>query len=402
MSQSSNKPFGRDRQAAVDNARQKWMNRLIDLSRRNNLLYWSEESSTLDFSEADPELLNALLAGDRNVAIADLFPNLQEEVVSNQVASIYEDALANAEKKNLETLCVAIGMAVWSSEKRRRAPAAPVLLVPMILDLEGGAKLRRNGEAQINPALLCYLKFKKECPITPQALLGGVESVVEGRLPNSSVIYTRFEQAAAKVPGFKIKPRAILSNFCFRKMVMVKDLDRSLERMVAHDVIAAMAGDVEARQSVRNSHVEIDARELDRIPPEQEFLVFDADSSQQSVIQAVLAGRTGVIQGPPGTGKSQTIANLIASLAARGQRVLFVAEKESALEVVNRQLEQKDLGHLVLDLYSSKASTGAVMQQFRESFETLQTTIFADSTNIHFQLRERRTKLNQYSLTDAH
>jgi hypothetical protein len=42
-----------------------------------------------------------------------------------------------------------------------------------------------------------------------------------------------------------------------------------------------------------------------------EFLVRDADSSQQAAIEAALAGRNLVIDGPPGTGKSQTIANLI-------------------------------------------------------------------------------------------
>jgi putative ribosome biogenesis GTPase RsgA len=55
------------------------------------------------------------------------------------------------------------------------------------------------------------------------------------------------------------------------------------------------------------------AREFDRIPPDNEFLVLDADSSQQRAIAAVLADQSRVIHGPPGTGKSQTITNLIAN-----------------------------------------------------------------------------------------
>ena len=51
-------------------------------------------------------------------------------------------------------------------------------------------------------------------------------------------------------------------------------------------------------------------------------------------IAGALALRNGVIHGPPGTGKSQTIANLIVELAAQGRRVLFVAEKRAALDVV--------------------------------------------------------------------
>jgi KaiC/GvpD/RAD55 family RecA-like ATPase len=65
-------------------------------------------------------------------------------------------------------------------------------------------------------------------------------------------------------------------------------------------------------------------------------LVCDPDSSQHSALIDAERGPNLVIEGPPGTGKSQTITNLIASFLARGKRVLFVAEKMAALEVVKR------------------------------------------------------------------
>ena len=73
--------------------------------------------------------------------------------------------------------------------------------------------------------------------------------------------------------------------------------------------------------------------------PEDDYSVLDADSSQRSAIDAVLAGRSLVIHGPPGTGKSQTIANLIAALVARGRKVLFVAEKRAAIDAVLSRLK---------------------------------------------------------------
>ncbi len=44
-----------------------------------------------------------------------------------------------------------------------------------------------------------------------------------------------------------------------------------------------------------------------------------------------------VLEGPPSTGESVTITNLIAQALSTGKKVLFVAEKMAALEVVYRR-----------------------------------------------------------------
>src|SRR6185312_966076 len=64
-----------------------------------------------------------------------------------------------------------------------------------------------------------------------------------------------------------------------------------------------------------------------------------------------------------GTGKSQTIANMIAHNLALGRRVLFVAEKMAALDVVKRRLDEKGIGQFCLELHSSKSSKIHVLQQ---------------------------------------
>ena len=62
-----------------------------------------------------------------------------------------------------------------------------------------------------------------------------------------------------------------------------------------------------------------------------------------AAIRTVMNGQDGIIQGPPGTGKSQTIANLIGEMVARGKRVLFVAEKRAAIQVVKDRLAKSGL-----------------------------------------------------------
>ena len=144
---------------------------------------------------------------------------------------------------------------------------------------------------------------------------------------------------------------------------MVKDIENALDELVAHELIAAMAGDEQAREAIRGQGPGPDAIPgPDQMPLADEFLVLDADSSQNYAINAVLAGQSLIIKGPPGTGKSQTIANLIASLVARGKKVLFVAEKRAAIDAVTKRLHQQGLGELVLDLHDGVSSRRAFAQ----------------------------------------
>jgi predicted ATP-dependent serine protease len=139
-----------------------------------------------------------------------------------------------------------------------------------------------------------------------------------------------------------------------------------------------------------------DPKEFDRIPPENEFLVLDADSSQQRAIAAVLAGQSRVIHGAPGTGKSQTITNLIASLAALGRRILFVAEKKAALDIVKRRLEDVGLGHLAIVLGGADLSPKKVMQQVAHTLEVVR-AVPVDCQGVHSQLVDRRNRLQSAS-----
>src|SRR5262249_37258687 len=109
-----------------------------------------------------------------------------------------------------------------------------------------------------------------------------------------------------------------------------------------------------------------------------------------------LAGQNAVIHGPPGTGKSQTIANLIAGLAATGKRVLFVAEKRAALDVVLRRLEDVGLSHLSIDLHGADLSPRKVMQQVARTLDMVRNSTPVQCEQTHRQLVDRRTRLNSH------
>ena len=99
------------------------------------------------------------------------------------------------------------------------------------------------------------------------------------------------------------------------------------------------------------------------IPFTELHLVKDSDSSQTTAVSAVKNGVNLVIQGPPGTGKSQTITNIIGEALADNKRVLFVAEKMAALEVVKRRLDECHLGDAVLELHSPQKQQGRCVRR---------------------------------------
>jgi hypothetical protein len=73
----------------------------------------------------------------------------------------------------------------------------------------------------------------------------------------------------------------------------------------------------------------------------------------------------------PGTGKSQTITNLIATPTASGKKILFVAEKRAALEVVMSRLAAVGLDHLAIDLHGAEQTPKKVMERVARTLTTV-------------------------------
>ncbi|MCL5125195.1 MAG: DUF4011 domain-containing protein, partial [Deltaproteobacteria bacterium] len=388
-----------ERYALVNEARARWSRRLVDMSRRNNLLFYRElKTGTLDISEADPKHIAALLNG-QSTSLIDLLPSLDEVKVSSQVREIRRRALTNLEEKGLQTLFLAVGMATWTPVDEGRPPESPVLLIPFSIESKGrenrNLKLVKTGDIQINPVLI-YALSQYGSEVKAEELL---ELLPENGKKELDLlpIFEQLDGNAKDIKGFKIIYRVVLANFSFQKMAMVNDLQEWAEELCNHDLISAIAGDTSAREAIRATINNINPNEFDSIPPQNEMLVLDADSSQQLVISAVISGQNGVIQGPPGTGKSQTIVNLISALTTNRKPTLFVAEKRAALEVVMRRLEEVGLKHIVLDLHGADLSRRLIIEQIKNNLSLVHNTGPVNIDDSFYQkLTDRRKQINQY------
>ncbi len=389
------------RRAKVEAARDGWIRKLIDTSRRNNLLYYRDlKIGTLDLTGADPGSMSRLLMQEE-VALSRLLPaSLDAKVADAKLREIRGRAQINSEERGIETLFMAVGMASWESPDGERPPEAAILLVPLKVEAHGrggqGLSLKRAGEIQVNLVLLHVLETEFGVTVTPDELLSVLLGDDEGEVFDTKPVSDKLSLAAHAVPGFRTTERIVVGTFAFQKTAMVRDLRKFGEQMAQHDLISAIAGDSTATQSVRTRRVPVDATELDRTAPDHEFLFLDADSSQQLVIRQALEHQDGTIQGPPGTGKSQTIANLIAEFAARGKRVLFVAEKRAALEVVMERLRNAGLDHLALDLHGAEISRREVMDMLQTSLDRVGSVPPLSYEKTHTRLVERRAKLLEH------
>jgi hypothetical protein len=390
------------RAGLVQKAARDWKNALVDLGGRNNLLHYRDlKLGTLDLTRADREVVSGLLLG-KATGVSALFSDPdQREQVLRRVRTIHNKAKENFEERGLETLSIGCGLATWENKRAAWEPCAPVLLQRAALRPLGAAQdefeLSLTGEMEVNPTLLHVLRVDFGCEIDQAALAARIPDGSIDELWELQETYEWMCEQAREVPGFRVDGRIVLANFAYAKLAMVRDLDGALDELIAYELIAALAGDEQARAAIRAQGPGPEAIPgPDQVPLADEFLVLDADSSQNYAMNAVLAGQSLIIKGPPGTGKSQTIANLIASLIARGKKVLFVAEKRAAIDAVTKRLRQQDLGELVLDLHDGVTSRRAFAQTIGRALDASRNAPRPDNGAELQRVERRREQLNGY------
>jgi hypothetical protein len=103
----------------------------------------------------------------------------------------------------------------------------------------------------------------------------------------------------------------------------------------------------------------------------QERLVTDADPCQSKAVRLARACKGLVVHGPPGTGKSQTITNIIGDHLHRGERVLVVCDKRTALDVVANRLENLGLRNLCALVHDPQRDRRDLYKAIRQQLEDL-------------------------------
>ena len=315
---------------------------------------------------------------------------LTEGELTKATKELYRTAKAALEENGANTLYLALGMLRWYENKRStKARYAPVVLLPIEMIRKSAAQgyvIRlRDEEPQMNITLLEKLKQDYGIQVKGVDPLPGDEHGVDIRK-----VLTILRKAVMDQPRWDVLETATIGIFSFSQFVMWNDIRNRTEDLMRNKVVRSL---MEGKLSWDAQPLEMD----DQVSENNVLLPMSADASQLFAIETACSGESFVLHGPPGTGKSQTITSLIANALAQGKRVLFVAEKMAALEVVQKRLESIGIGPFCLELHSNKARKKAVLEQLRKVTEVTKTQTPESYALKAKQLAALREELDGYA-----
>ncbi|MGA9346140.1 MAG: AAA domain-containing protein, partial [Nocardioidaceae bacterium] len=222
-----------------------------------------------------------------------------------------------------------------------------------------GYRIELDETGQSTPNFCLLEKLKQSMDVTIPGL-ANPEADESGIDLDAAFRAVRVAMAEKGLP-FRVEATADLAILQFAKFRLWKDLDENWAEFTKNGLVQHL---VETPTEAFQDSYDIspDTADLDSLAAQ---CPIPADSSQLTAIADAVAGRSFVLEGPPGTGKSQTITNLLARAMAEGKRVLFVAEKRAALDVVKSRLDAVGMGPFSLDLHDKGSKPVAVREQLK-------------------------------------
>ena len=159
-----------------------------------------------------------------------------------------------------------------------------------------------------------------------------------------------------------IKPLISLGLFDFSNVSLYEDLDFSnLSNESKEELDQIFSEKTEKKENL------VKVEDIDSINEASMYNVYDADSSQISVIEEAKLGDDLVVDTLCGTNKSETIINLIANLLANKMTVLYVSDKIDAIKEIQNKLDDLELGFSYLDLYADNYDSSKLMDEIFKS-----------------------------------
>ncbi|MDA8866020.1 DUF4011 domain-containing protein [Porticoccaceae bacterium] len=304
-----------------------------------------------------------------------------------------------AEEKGLKTLYLSIGFLRWndpSSSDKRNSYKSPLVLLPVELNASRSAEgteyhLVSRDDPIINPVLKHKLYTELGIELTEPEALNATFDIEEYFIKLSNTKSSNLE--------WRIDREIVLGVYPFQGMELYNDLDEDNIDFSTFDILCQLFSGTDSSGNEPKlspfTDDDVESTQAENLVPN---IVLDADSSQYLALVKAASGQNLAIEGPPGSGKSQTIVNLIANSINSGKKVLFVAQKGTALDVVLSRLTSLNLDSLVLPLMGRKGDKVEFYDALKSRVDVLGGT--SSTTHQHKKAKEsfkiEREKLSRY------
>lgn len=411
--------------ARIDQKLKVWRNKLFDKTRNNEMLNvrMTRKKYVSIKTPGYEELYDKIVLNDRQLTFKQPIGEDINFVVGSTMslmtkigfpmAAYKGDVLGVSIKDTYETLYVlrkeaehyknefgvdilhlSFGYVSWKlSPEDPDVSNTPLINVPVHLErkkINSPYVISKIGDPILNPALVYLLE---EYSVTLPAF---------DQNASLSKYFDKIEKVF-KENGWKFSRTVGLNLLKYQKIPMFIDLNnpKNIQRIKNHELLTSMSGD-RPYNKLTVEEIKNISENQDKASETNRIVVLDADSSQLDALTLAEKGESFVLYGPPGTGKSQTITNLIASALYSGKKILFVAQKLAALEVVYNKLKQVRLDDFCLLLHDVKAKKKAVIDKIYKPLEGIQRTKVTDSAlNKLKELENAKNAINSY-FTNVH
>lgn len=311
-----------------------------------------------------------------------------EKTLFKKLAQINRKAQNAMSETGVNTLYLSVGHIEWTETESSLPYRAPILLYPVNLIRKNKSEyvisLRDDEDPQLNFSI--FEKFRNEFKY--ETSLDYEKLPTDDNGLDVRKIFAIIREEIRRQPRWRLVESCILGLFSFDQFVMWNDMRKKADELANNKIVSSLI----------KSELTYEPKPLPEVTDDDyvnELVPVPMDETQLQAVKAAANGNSFILQGPPGTGKSQTITAIIVDALSKGKKVLFVAEKMAALQVVYRNLKKVNASDYLLELHSTKVTKSHLIEQLNMALERTSSAYDVDD-NLTRQISSLNKNLSEY------
>lgn len=386
-------------------------NRLVNINRRNRLLYSSKVNKDygLDLfkllNNVD-ELEKFILSRDtKSFKIIDV-KDFDDDKLKTILKLIRQVSKIETESGNNE-LYIAYPFVQGKMEQENFNVKAPLLLFPVKMDRTSDNVVIKNDFSRDilynTNLILANNKFNGKNEVLPD---NAIEEFNEDTYLNDMINFYKenkfyiqyndcsiekfLENKVSEFPNYKngeleVKKYMVLGIYSTYVTSMYEDFHKMIQDNNVTKLIKELLWGMEnILSNVTYDESEARTQTIETIENEINY-INELDFSQEKVLKEINNFDSIVVQGPPGTGKSQTITSIISQCILQGKKVLMVSEKKTALDVIYSRLGDLSKFAILIDDVENK-------QDFYEQLNSIINSMNSNHT-LFYKMNESKAEM---------